>query len=494
MDSEKQAQYAEDEIESKALHFLHKAEASHVSDAVSERSRLQRKIDMRLMPLLCLTYAIQSIDKTTLSYAAVFGIREDTHLQGTEYSWAGALFYLGYLFWEYPTNVLLQKLPVGKFMSGTVILWGITLMLHTPVQSFAGLAAVRTLLGVFEASVNPATMIIFSMYYKRQEQPVRMGIWIGSAGVGYVVAGITSFGIGHIDSSSLESWRLQFLVWGAVTTAWGVLLWLLLPGSPVSAGFLSEEEKVLVMDRIKDNGTGVENRRFKVVQFREAMLDLKTWLLFIFAVSSNCPNGGLTTFQGLIIKGFGFTTLQTTLIQMPSGGIQAIVCVTACYIVSKYKNARLAMMLICLTPFLAGITGLVAIADSKRYARLVCLWISFSYTATWTLSMSVATANTSGHTKRVTTNAMLLIGYCVGNFVGPFFFKTSEAPSYGLGVGMMFVCIAVQVLCIVGIWVLLWWRNRMKERPVSGEEWRRARENGFADLTDLQNGYFRYVY
>ncbi|RDI78123.1 hypothetical protein Vi05172_g11910 [Venturia inaequalis] len=405
---------------------------------------------------------LQSIDKSTLGYAAVFNLRQDTGLVGNEYSWLGALFYIGYMFWEYPTNLLLQRFPVARFMSATVILWGIILMSHAATNNFAGLAAVRTFLGVFEASINPGTMLIFSMWYTRQEQPFRMGIWVGSAGLGYVLAGIASFGIGHI-SGSLSSWRYMFLIWGVVTTSWGIVIFFLLPDNPLDAGFLTEAERRGVVDRIKDNETGIENRKFKKEQFIEAMFDLKTWLLFIFAVASNSPNGGLTTFQGLIIKGMGFSTLRTTLIQMPSGAVQLVVCVVATYAVSQFKNARLATMLICLLPFLAGTIGTWIIPQSIPYGRLVCLWISFTYTATWTLSMSVATANTAGHTKKITTNAALLIGYCLGNFIGPFFFITDQAPRYNLGVAMMFFCVGVQVLSIGGIWFLLWKRNRERD-------------------------------
>lgn len=78
-------------------------------------------------------------------------------------------------------------------------------------------------------------------------------------------------------------------------------------------------------------------------------------------------------------------------------------------------------MLIRLVPFLAGIICTWLIPQSILYDRLVCLWISFSYTATWTLSMSVAAANTAGHTKKATTNTILLIGYCLDNFIEPFF-------------------------------------------------------------------------
>lgn len=83
-------------------------------------ANLRSKLDLRLLPLLCITYALQSIDKTTLGYAAVFGLETDLALTGTEYSWLGSIFYLGYLIWEFPTNIMLQKLPINYFMSATV--------------------------------------------------------------------------------------------------------------------------------------------------------------------------------------------------------------------------------------------------------------------------------------------------------------------------------------------------------------------------------------
>lgn len=107
-----------DSATAEALHLYHEVEGT---DLEPEAARALRwKIDLRLLPLLCITYALQSIDKNTLSYAAVFGLQTDVHLKGTEYSWTGAIFYLGYLVWEFPTNVLLQRLPINYFMSGTV--------------------------------------------------------------------------------------------------------------------------------------------------------------------------------------------------------------------------------------------------------------------------------------------------------------------------------------------------------------------------------------
>ena len=66
---------------------------------------------------------LQSIDKTTLGYAAVFDMKKDAHLVGKEYSWLGSVFYLGYLFWEYPTSLMLQKFPVHRYMAVTVCIF-----------------------------------------------------------------------------------------------------------------------------------------------------------------------------------------------------------------------------------------------------------------------------------------------------------------------------------------------------------------------------------
>jgi ACS family allantoate permease-like MFS transporter len=121
-----------------ALDLVHEVEAEYLDKA--ELARLRWKIDLRLMPLLCITYALQSIDKTTLGYAAVFNLQTDLNLKGTEYSWLGAIFYIGYLAWEFPTNMLLQKLPINYFMSGTVRI------MVTTIQN-ASLHAYRSLCG-----------------------------------------------------------------------------------------------------------------------------------------------------------------------------------------------------------------------------------------------------------------------------------------------------------------------------------------------------------
>lgn len=95
-----------------------------------EEKKLVRKIDLMILPYLAVCYAFFYIDKTTLSYAAIFGIRDDLHLVGTQYSWLSSIFYFGFLAWALPTNLMLQRFPVGKYLGLNIMLWGVFLMLQ----------------------------------------------------------------------------------------------------------------------------------------------------------------------------------------------------------------------------------------------------------------------------------------------------------------------------------------------------------------------------
>lgn len=97
-----------------ALALFADADAAHEQFSAEEEDRLVRKIDFMILPYLAVCYAFFYIDKTTLSYAAIFGIRDDLHLHGTQYNWLSSLFYFGFLAWAFPTNFMMQKFPIGK--------------------------------------------------------------------------------------------------------------------------------------------------------------------------------------------------------------------------------------------------------------------------------------------------------------------------------------------------------------------------------------------
>jgi MFS family permease len=146
------------------------------------------------------------VQQNALGYAALFGIKDDAHLKGQEYSWLGSIFYFGYLAMEFPSLYLITKVPIGKYIGICVLLWGIALCLMAVCHNFAGLATIRFLLGVFEAVLLPCMLVINSLWYRREEQPLRTAFWYNTfAGV---FGGILSYAIGGIDGP-LATWKVS---------------------------------------------------------------------------------------------------------------------------------------------------------------------------------------------------------------------------------------------------------------------------------------------
>ncbi|THU92236.1 MFS general substrate transporter [Dendrothele bispora CBS 962.96] len=470
--------------------------------------RLVRKIDRLIIPCLAVCYAFYYIDKTTLSYAAIFGIKDDLHLSGSEYSWLSSVFYFGWLVWGLPSNLLMQKSPSAKYLAINIFMWGVLLMAQAASRNFVDLALLRILSGAFEAIADPAFMLITTMFYKRSEQPSRISAWYSANGLGVAGGGLLGYAIGHINGD-LSSWKYEFLIIGALCSFWGIVLFLILPDSPPTASTFTREERLIAVARLRGNQTGVDNKKFKMDQFVECMTDLKTWLFFFLGLVGNVPNGGISNFSTLIIKGLGFDTLQTTLLGIPQGALVCLWISLGAYLNSRLpQNSRTYVCILFMLPTIAGTLGFLLAPQHASVGRLICYYLTGSYQTSFVLGLSLITSNTAGQTKKQLTSGLIWVGACVGNISGCFFYRSQDAPEYRLGIGSMLVCNCIEVLIFVLLRMYFVRANRLRDEKAglqksgdhqnmsTAEMETRLNENetAFADLTDLQNVNFRYVY
>jgi hypothetical protein len=119
-----------------------------------DNARILRKIDLTILPIMLAVYFLQQLDKSTLSYASVFGLVKDAKLGGQDYSWLGSIVYVAQLVMQPLIAYVLVKLPTGKFAAVMVLCWGIVLSCMAVAHNFKGLIATRFFLGCFEASVG----------------------------------------------------------------------------------------------------------------------------------------------------------------------------------------------------------------------------------------------------------------------------------------------------------------------------------------------------
>ena len=267
--------------------------------------RLLRRIDWNLIPLMCVVYGINYLDKTTISYASIMGLKKDINLVGNDYQWLGSMFYFGYLAWEYPTNRLLQRLPLAKYSSFCIMMWGVTLALFATVQNFGGAVAVRFFLGVFEAAVSPGFALFTSQWYTKREQGVRTGIWFSFNGFGQIFGGLISYGIAvgaRKHGTAIEPWRIVFLVFGVLTAVLGVIFFFVMPDNQLNARWLSPRDRILAIERVRSNHQGIGNKHFKMYQFKEALIDPMTWAFAFYALAADIPNGGISNFFSQLVS------------------------------------------------------------------------------------------------------------------------------------------------------------------------------------------------
>lgn len=115
---------------------------------------------------------------------------------------------------------------------------------------------------------------------------------------------------------------------------------------------------------------------------------------------------------------------------MPNGIFQlsglAIVSITSTYV----RNTRVLCMIAMVCLSLIGMIMVYTVSNEHKYTRLAGIWMSAIFAADIPLALSLITSNVGGFTKRATVSAMLFIGYCTGNIIGPQFFYTREKPKY----------------------------------------------------------------
>ncbi|KAI4859975.1 major facilitator superfamily transporter allantoate [Hypoxylon rubiginosum] len=497
--------------------YHHKLEADDALDffkahGITEVSpeddkRILRKIDMFLMPLMLVTNTLNFLDKNALSNSVNFGLKEDNHITSSQYSWAsGSIFYLTYMVSQPLVSRCLQWFPVGKLLSVSVILWGAVLMTTAATRSFASLMSVRAILGVFESVINPTLMLMTSQWYKRSEQPERVGWWFMGNALGQFLGGIIGYGVGNISGGlDVGNWIWYFIIFGAFTILYGFFLLFFIPDSPMTARWLSDRDRALALARVRLNRTGIMNRKFKWYQVREAMLDPQTWMLVVIQFLTNIPSGGVASYGTQVIKGFGYSAINTTLLQMPLGVVQGVTILAGGIFTKYYKNGRWIVMAVTQVPALVGAVLLYVLPSERQNSRLAAYYIIQTHSIVSIMEYSMVTANIAGTTKKTTATAMIFIAFCVGQVAAPQLFVGSEAPRYPTAFKAAFSCFALLIVIPPAYAYYMWWENKKRDDKYGKVDQDApapatvvndgAQPDEFFDLTDReQKEKFRYVY
>ncbi|KAH9062462.1 MFS general substrate transporter [Lactarius vividus] len=458
------------------------------SDVDVADGRIWRKLDIHLLPLTTLLYLMCFLDRTNIGFARVAGMAEDLHLVGVQYNIAAAIFFIPYCLVEVPSNVLLKVFRPSRWIPFIMVVWGTITALMCLVNSYQGLVIARTFLGLAEGGLLPGLTYYISLWYPRQMQAKRIGVFISAAAVAGAFGGILAYGIQHLDGKAdLHGWQWIFLIEGLVTVVFAFVAYFLIHDYPETATFLTEEERHFVIRTLADDSNG-QATHLSTKFVWQALADWKTYLQAINFMSVLITGYAVALFTPNIIHDLGFSAANAQLLSVPP-----FACACVCTILVSFYSDKLNLRgpFIVLCSMVSMIGYIVAYMTSKPgpgyAATIIAASGAFPNVA---ISVVWAGGNAGGHMKKGVVLGLVIGLGTLGGICSSFVYY--QPPRFHKGHGTVIGCLGMSIVCSC---IMMWTYKRLnkeKEEQCAREGINEDMKDVYCELSD-KSPLFRYV-
>lgn len=440
------------------------------------------------------------IDRTNIGNAKVGGMEDSLGLRGNQYNVGLAVFYITYIASELPSNYMLKVVGGKVWLPFLVASWGIVTIFSGFMKNYASLLAIRLLLGLFEGGLLPGMVMYLSTMYKRNELQLRVGVFFASASLSGAFGGLLAYSIEMMEGiSGRKGWQWVFFLEGIGTVLVALFALCYLPSSLETASFLTPEERVFAVQRLKfvqqpvqtsvtfeehkgftapspnlratteedaitlntpavktgsekqqpllnpgDSGQNnvAEAEEFELYEFVRALKDPQVWLTGIGYMSLCVGLYSYSLFLPSIVAGMGYHGTQAQLFSsFPYLPASALVVIVA-FVADKLQlRAPMVLMLLPLT-VVGYVLAILANSNTVRYAGVFFMAAGI-YPSVPSI-LCILPNNISGLTKRsVATACQLMIANSAG-FIATFIYTADQAPQYkrGHSIALAFTCLA----------------------------------------------------
>lgn len=454
-----------------------------------EESATVKRIDMVVLPVMCLVYFMQYIDKQLLSYTVVFGLKEDLNLVGEQYSWLSSGFYIAQLASQVWNTFAVSRFPIKAVTGISIILWGVACLCHAIPNSFPGFLATRIVLGFIEGIVSISFVVITSCYYRKKEHATRVASWVSMNAIAQVIGNFLVYGVAKNPSLKLSVWKVSYLICGSMTLAAGIIFLLVLPLSPLKAWFLNERQQTIAVQRILVESDRGERNSFNKQQLVESLsFDWITYSSFFFGFLVTVTSGPIV-FLSLYLSQMGYTGFKVLEYGAPSGAVQLIaiwVGVALCY---KWPDQRcLIIMFLTLVPIVGNIL-LLALPEENHWAGIVGSWLGSCITSFMSITISLNASNVRGNTKKSVVNSAFYLGYDLAAIIYPQWWNYSKDPRYRVGLAVDIAFWVIFEILVFSYRLMAKYENKKRDNMTHIEPYDEDH-----DLTDKQDKYHRYSY
>lgn len=327
-------------------------------------ARLKARIDLHIVPYLCLLYLLAFLDRVNVANARAFGLERDLGLEGVQYNTALTVFFVGYVLLEIPSNILLKRFSPRVWLSLCCLGFGLVSVCQGLVQNYAGLVTTRFLLGVFECGMFPGCFYVLGMWYRRDEAQKRYSLFFSSTSLAGAFGGLLASAIGKMDGlRGYRGWRWIFILEGALTLALGLVFLFTLPSFPEQAGWLTAEERAYLQARLEaDQGRSAAERKLAFADVGRVLRDYKIWLGGLMYLGLVVPAYGFAYFAPAILASYHYGPVQTQLHSVPPWAVAFAVAMLVAVLSDRARH-RFLFSLVSIAVAVAGFAILLNVHD-----------------------------------------------------------------------------------------------------------------------------------
>ncbi|KAK4575146.1 High-affinity nicotinic acid transporter [Recurvomyces mirabilis] len=409
--------------------------------------KLVSRIDLHVIPCLCIMYLLAFLDRVNIANANVYGLAKQLHLTGDQYNIALVIFFVPYILFEIPSNLILKRLRPHVWLSLNMFLFGFAMIMQGIVKSFGGLLATRFFLGLFEASMFPGCFYIIGMWYRRHEAQKRYTFFFSSTTLAGAFGGLLAAAIGKMDGvGNYAGWRWIFILEGLLTAVVAILFFFLLPDFPEESKWLSPEEKAYVAARLRaDQGRSARERQITAKDVGRVFTDWKVIAGGFMYFGLIVPAYGYAYFSPAIIKSYGYGPIQTQLHSVPPWAAAfgfAMIIAT----LSDWTKKRAPFAIGCICVAIAGFSILISVHNNKKLEYAALFLVAMGAYSAMPVIVCWFNMNLGGHHRR-SVGAAWQVGFGnIGGIIATWAFLAKDAPKYITGYS---ICLSFTVLSIL---------------------------------------------
>ncbi|KAF9258694.1 MFS general substrate transporter [Marasmius fiardii PR-910] len=448
-------------------------------------AKLRRKIDLMILPTVSLLYLFCFIDRANIGNARLAGLETDLGLRGYDYNIVLSCFYVSYIIFEIPCNIVCKKIGPGWFIPATTLLFGVTSIGTAFVKNISQASGVRFLLGIFEAGMLPGIAYYLSRWYRRRELAFRLSVYITMSSLAGAFGGLLASGILNLPHfGGLHKWRMIFAIEGTITCGLALIGFLTLTDRPETAGWLSAEEKELAISRVRSERVG-QTQVLDKIDTKKLMRGITSPVTmavsFIFLLD-NVTVQGLAFFLPTIIRTIYpmKSVIGQQLQTVPPYIVGGFFTLLIPYMSTKFDN-RLACFVVASPLMMTGY--IMFLASGSAHVRYGATFLiasgAFSFGA---LCNAEVSANVVSDTARASAIGMNVMFGNIGGLISTWSFLPFDGPDYPIGNGLNLGTSGMILVLSVMLWIWMKWDNKRRDNR---DEVRELQGMGWKEIEDL---------